>query len=134
VRILAALRTVLLFAHVNGEIKNSLAMVKLMIELDPEDPEPEVTVEELLNHYIAMRSGGYVYGARPADIQHMLGMAGVDVEVSGHDGYSHTKVQTEDVARNVNTPNDELDTRLKEMIYSGIGGIPPELVNRADDI
>src|SRR5690606_10355493 len=47
VRILAALRTVLLFAHVNGEIKNSLAMTKLMIELDPEDPQPEVTVEEI---------------------------------------------------------------------------------------
>ena len=134
VRIIAALRTVLNFAQVNGEIKNSIAGVKLRIQLDPEDPDPEVTVEEIMHHYIQMRQSSYIYGARPADIQHQLAMASVDVEVEGHDGYAQTKVETEDTRRNVNTPDRELEERLKTMIYQGIGGIPPELVNRAEEI
>src|SRR5699024_15307 len=55
VRIPAALRAILNFAHVNGEIRNSIAHTRLNIELDELDPEPEITVNEIMQQFISMR-------------------------------------------------------------------------------
>ncbi len=134
VRIPAALRAILNFAHVNGEIRNSIAHTRLNIELDELDPEPEVTVNEIMQQFISMRGGSMVFGSRPSDIVNQLNQASIEVAVSGNERYDQTRVDVEEVSRQVNTPTMELDDRLKDMIYSGLGGIPPELVDRSMDV
>lgn len=129
VRLIAALRAILTFARVNGEIKNSIAYTKLIIDLDEEDPDPEVTVEEIVTQFITMRNGGMIFGTRPADIVNQLNRAGVELEVNGSPRYDETKIRTEQFSRDRATPTQDLQDTLKEMNYAGLGGFPSELVD-----
>lgn len=130
-KILGSIRAMLLFANTMAEIKNSVGHENVAIELDPEDPDPSSTVEFLFHEYAKNRQSRYPVGAtNPLDLVTYLQNAGVQLTVSGHEGYPVTKLDVNSVQTNKTTVDNELNERLKKQ-HLLAWGIPPETIDAA---
>lgn len=133
-KILASMRAVLLFAGITAAIKNSVPSNKLMIEFDPEDDDPEGTVNDIVEEFIKYSASGTPAGStlNAADITKFLQRASITVEASGNDKYPGTKVSVEDNSRSVTEPDDTLDENLSKRIFMKMG-LSPEVVDSSFD-
>lgn len=130
-KILASMRAILLFASTMAAMKNSVGRTRLNIKLSQEDDDPSGTVEFLIHEYAKNRQSAYPLGAsNPLDIISFLQNAGVEVNVTGNDGYPDTEVSAEDFSSNKVKPDTELDALLNERL-SNAHGVPVELINTA---
>jgi len=130
-KILAGMRAILMFANTMGSLRNSVGRTKLNIKLDERDDDPVDTVEFIIGEFSKNRQQAYPLGAsNPLDIISFLQNAGVEVVVSGNDGYPNTEVNAEDFAAQVNKPDLDLDNLLRKN-HSLSLGIPVEMVDNA---
>lgn len=128
-KILASIRSVLLFSNTMAAIKNSIGRVGVKIGLDPNDPTPQETVEQLLHHYSQSRQASYPLGVNnPRDIVTYLQSAGVDVAVTGHPAYPETTFDAEGKANNYTKPDTELEESMKKRHIMSLG-LAPETVD-----
>lgn len=129
-KILGSLRAMLLFANTMAEIKNSVNRERLIIDLDPNDPDPGRTVEFLYTEYARNRQSSFPIGAsNPLDVVKFLQNAGVSMQVSGHDGYPQTKFDVESVNHDRKEVDNDLSDELKKRHIQALG-IPPEAVDK----
>lgn len=127
-KVLGSIRAMTLFSNTMAGIKNSINHVGLNIELDPNDPDPDATVEILLTEYAKTRQAAYPIGAsNPLDIISYLQNAGVEVATSGHPKYPETKVGIENKNANWGKVDTELDESLKKKHLMSFG-VAPETV------
>lgn len=112
-KMIASLRSVLMYANVMASVKNSITQREVDIQLEPTDPNPEKTIEEYL-HTIAKatRSESPFGEFDPLNIVTNLTNSGVSVNVSGHPGFPETKA----VVNHTNTSMGQVDTQLDEML------------------
>jgi len=130
-KILAGMRAILMFANTMGSLRNSVGRTKLNIKLDERDDDPVDTVEFIIGEFSKNRQQAYPLGAsNPLDIISFLQNAGVEVVVSGNDGYPNTEVNAEDFGAQVNKPDLDLDNLLRKN-HSLSLGIPVEMVDNA---
>ena len=130
-KILGGMRAILMFANTMGSLRNSVGRTKLNIKLDERDDDPVDTVEFIIGEFSKNRQQAYPLGAsNPLDIISFLQNAGVEVVVSGNDGYPNTEVNAEDFAASVNKPDLDLDNLLRKN-HSLSLGIPVEMVDNA---
>lgn len=133
-KILASIRAMLLFSNTMAAIKNSVGKTGLKIELDPEDPDPGATVEKMIHEYARHRQAAYPLGAsNPLDLIDFLQNAGIDVQVSGNDGYFQTTLEVEDKSSNKTLVDTELSDYLKRQYFMSIG-LSPETVDQSSDV
>lgn len=133
-KILASLRSMLMFSGTMASIKNSVGKTALKIELDPDDPDPETTVNYMLHQYIKNRRNTYPLGAsNPSDIVDFLQDAGVDVQVSGNPAYPETKLDVEDYSSNKVMPDSDLEEQVKKKYFMSLG-LSPETVDSGYDV
>lgn len=131
VKILASMRAILLFSYTMAAMKNSVGRVRLNIKLSSVDDDPSGTVEFLIHEYAKNRQSAYPLGAsNPLDIISFLQNAGVEVVVSGNDGYPDTQVTAEDFTSNRAKPDMDLDNALNERLSNALG-VPLEMVTNA---
>jgi len=133
-KILASIRSMLLFSNTMAAIKNSTGKTALKIELDPDDPDPSSTVEYMIHEYSRNRQAAYPLGAsNPLDIIDFLQNAGIDVQVSGNAAYPETRLDVQDY----NSSKVEIDRDLEEDIkarYFMSMGLSPETIDMSRDI
>lgn len=130
-KILASMRAILLFSFTMAAMKNSVGRTRLNIKLSNVDDDPSGTVEFLIHEYAKNRQSAYPLGAsNPLDIISFLQNAGVEVVVSGNDGYPDTQVTAEDYTSNRAKPDMELDAALNERLANA-HGVPLEMVTNA---
>lgn len=133
-RIIASIRSILMFANTMASIKNSVGRVAMNIELDPEDPDPSKTVEFLFHEYMRTRSIGYPLGAaNPLDTIEFLQNAGVELLVSGHPGYPSTTLSTEEKTSNHAKVDQEFDEEMRRRHIMGFG-LSPETIDSSMSI
>ena len=133
-RIIASIRSILMFANTMASIKNSVGRVAMNIELDPEDPDPSKTVEFLFHEYMRTRSIGYPLGAaNPLDTIEFLQNAGVELLVSGHPGYPSTTLSTEEKTSNHAKVDQEFDEEMRRRHIMGFG-LAPETIDSSMSI
>ena len=133
-KILGSMRAMLLFANTMAEIKNSVQHVTLNIELDPEDPNPSRTVEYYLHEYAKNRQSSFPIGAsNPLDIVNFLQNAGLNVVVSGHEGYPVTSMKAEDVKSDRVEVNTALMEDFENRHLQAIG-VPPQSAKDASNV
>jgi len=133
-KIIGSLRAMLLFANTMAAIKNSVSHVKLNIKLDPEDPDPDRTVETLMHEFAKTRQAAYPIGAaNPLDIVNFLQQAGVQILVSGHEGYMQTEVDLEQSQANYTKIDTELDDMLKKRQMMALN-VAPETVEMSMNV
>ncbi len=131
-KIIGGIRATLLFANAMSGVKNSIARTRLKINLDPDDPEPDMTVEEFIHHYVRNSRGLLPIGINePNDILQYLANASVEVEVSGgNPRYPETSMLVEDYHSDKSKPDPDFAKDMHDYQIMGIG-LPPEMVTNA---
>lgn len=134
-KMIGGIRATLLFANTMASIKNSIARTRLHITLDPEDPEPDMTVEEFIHNYVRNSRGMLPIGVNePNDIVAHLNNAAVEIEVDGgNPRYPETKMLVENYAGDKTKPDTDLEDSMRDRHLMGIG-IPPELITNAKNL
>ena len=128
-KIIGSIRAIMLFANTMAAIKNSVNHVKVNLKLDPEDPDPDRTVEYLMHEYAKTRQASYPLGtSNPVDMVNFLQTYGVQILTSGHEGYPETEIDLEERQANQVKVDTDLEESLKKRHLMGIH-IPPELVD-----
>lgn len=134
-KIVGGIRATLLFANTMSSIKNSIARTRLHVTLDPDDPEPDMTVEEYIHNYVRNSRGMLPIGINePNDIVAHLNNAAVEIEVDGDNPmYPNTKMLVENYAGDKAKPDLELEDSMRDRHLMAIG-VPPELVANAKNL
>ena len=131
---LASIRAILLFANTMAAVKNSVNHRELAIELDPDDPEPDVTVEKLVTEAMRAQDNSFPFTSTdPYDIVHGLRRAGTFVSVTGNSNYPETKVSIQDQATQRVEISSELDDKMRDRHTMSLGAVP-ELINSSTDV
>lgn len=128
-KIMSNVRSVLLFANTMTAVRKAVGNTELKIELDPEDDDPEATVEYLFHEFSRTRNRAFPLAASTAnDTVTFLQQAGVSMAVSGNTKYPETRASTEDKSvSNIDVDIDlEKDRRDKQ--WQGFG-LSPELID-----
>lgn len=133
-KILASIRSMLLFSNTMAAIKNSTGKTSVGIELDPDDPDPTSTVEYMVHQYTRNRQANYPLGAsNPVDIVDYLQNAGVDIQVSGNSAYPETQLNVEDHSSNKVMVDRDLDEEMRSRYLMNLG-LSPETVDMSKDV
>lgn len=113
-----------------ANISASANVTTLGINLDPDNPEPDATVETIVTtHLNSNRTMSSLIGARnPRDVINIMDEAGVIVKTSGHPGYPDIDVDVSYDKRNVTPPDAEWNDRLLEMLWN-MWGVDPALLS-----
>lgn len=114
-KILGAIRAILLFANTMAAVKNSINHTKLNVKFDPDDPDPDYTIEQVMHGYTKSRFASFPLGvANPNDIVTYINNAGVSMETEGHPNYPDTKVEISNYGASHTMVSTELDDSLKK--------------------
>ncbi|MBE0438298.1 MAG: hypothetical protein IBX57_00830 [Gammaproteobacteria bacterium] len=133
-KILASLRSMLMFSNTMAAIKNSTGKTGVKIELDPADPDPSTTVEMLMHEFAKHRQTAYPLGAsNPLDIIDFLQNAGIDIQVSGNSAYPETTLSAEDYSSSKVNIDTELEENIKRKYFMTLG-LSPETVDQSSDV
>lgn len=133
-KILASIRSMLLFSNTMAAIKNSVGRTGLRIQLDPDDPDPSSTVEYMIHEYSRNRQSAYPLGAsNPLDIVDFLQNAGIDVQVSGNSAYPETTLDVEDKSTNRVMPDSTLEDDIKNKYFMSLG-MSPETIDLSSNV
>lgn len=133
-KILASIRAILLFANTMAAIKNSVNRRSINIDLDPEDVEPDSTVEMIMTEMARVQSAAFPLATtHPLDIVDGLRNAATSVNVTGNPNYPETKVGVEDLAGSRVLIDDQLDESMRDRYMMGLG-ITPELIDTTANV
>lgn len=114
-RIIASIRSMLMFANTMASLKNSVPHTALNIDLDPNDAFPGQTVEVVMHEHYRNQVEAFPAGLlEPTDITNYLQKSNTSVNVSGNPRYPTTKVSVSDEQRSVNNIDDELNERMRK--------------------
>lgn len=128
-KILGGIRVLSLFAETMADIKNAINRTKLVIQLEPEDPNPTHTVEFLIGEYAKTRQGAFPLGAtNPTDLISYLQNSSVDIEVSGNTRYPETKMEIVERASNRVKPDTTMTKDLRDRHLMAMG-LSPDMVD-----
>lgn len=131
---LASIRAILLFANTMAAMKNSTNQRKVKIELDPDDPEPDRTVEILLTELAKVQSQQMLLGTtNPIDITTGIRNAATNIVISGNPLMPEVTMDVEDVAGQRVMVDNDFDESIKNRHLSSLW-LTPELVDSATDI
>jgi hypothetical protein len=113
-----------------ANISASTNITTLGIQLDPDNPEPDQTVEAIVTtHLNSNRTMSSLIGARnPRDVINIMDEASVLVKTSGHPGYPDIDVDVSYDKRNVTPPDADWNDRLLEMLWN-MWGVDPALLS-----
>lgn len=130
-KLYASLRAVLMFANIMAGVKNSVGRRKLSIKLDDDDPEKSVTVETIINEFVALQTSTLPIGRlNPADIVDSLQRAGIQVVVDGGSYWPETSLDLEETHRDIHKPDTDLEDLLRRLHYASFS-VTPEQVDRS---
>lgn len=128
-KILTSLRAIMLFSKVMAQTKNSIALTHVDITLDPNDPDPQKTIEIAQHEIVKTRQQYFPLGINsPVDLVDWIQRAGFEFSFSGHPGLPQTKFDFETKNLQHILPDSELDELLRKQTYMAMG-LSPETVD-----
>lgn len=129
VKVLAALRSTLLFTDTMIALKNAVPHRKVALGLDETDPDPDKTIAMVQNEFAKTLNYSFPLGVTdPKEQIDMLQKSGVTWEITGHPQYPTTSLQVETTNSNFQRIEPEFAENIRNMIFMGIG-MPPEIVD-----
>ena len=132
-KLYASFRAILMFASVIAGVKSSINRSLLTITLDDDDPDPQSTVETIINEFVAMQASGLPLGRlAPLDIVDSLQKAGTQIKITGN-RYPGTSMELVEAKREITPPDSNLIDMLKDIHWSACW-VNRETVEKANDI
>lgn len=133
-KVLASLRSVLLFSNVMGAMSNSTPRREVQITLDQEDPEPEKTVEIMMTEYAKMQSNGLpINTTNPKDIIDGIRKAATSFIVTGNSAYPEVAMGVNDVTTSRTLIDTDLMDKIDKQFFQGFS-LTPELIDSTANI
>ncbi len=129
IKVLCSLRAILRFAKVMAMTKNAISVTHVNMTLDPNDPDPQKTIEIATHDIVKMRQQYFPLGTiAPMDLVDWIQRAGFEFSFEGHPGLPETRFDFESKQLQHNVPDSELDEELRKQTYMAFG-LSPETVD-----
>lgn len=129
IKTLTSIRAILLFAKVFAQVKAAINLTRVNVKLDPEDPDPQKSIELLAHEIMRMRQNFMPLGLNsPVEAMDWIQRAGFEFAFEGHPGLPDVKVDFETKSIQPNIPSSELDELLRKQTYMSMG-ISPETID-----
>jgi len=120
-KLYASFRAILTFAMVMTAIKSSVNLRRLEITLDEDDIDPQSTVEQILNEYVALQASGVPIGRlNPLDIIDSLQKSGIQVKINGGSRFPGTEIDVVETKKEITPPDTGIMDMLKDIHYAGL--------------
>lgn len=133
-KVIGSLRMVNAMASAIANTKMAIDHRKLAIKLDPEDPDPMKRVTQYMHEYQRATKASFPIGVNSfTDIVDYLQRAGVQVEISGHEGMPDMSMEVSNQRYDYNKPDEAYAQELDKQHIMGLGA-PPEAVRSTEDI
>lgn len=129
-RILNSLRSMLLFAQVQADVKNSIGRTTVNLKLSDVDPNPQKTIEVAMHEVMQARSQNTMPFNRttPSDLTRWVSTAGVEFQFEGHPALPDTKIEFSEHNTNYAKQDSGLEEQLRKRAIMGTG-LSPETVD-----
>lgn len=130
-RTLNSLRAMLLFAKTMAQVRNSIGRSKVTVKLDPDDPNPQKTLETTIHEWARTRQAGFpVNILNIGDITEWVQKAGVEFAYEGHPGMPDMAIDFAEHSTNYSEPNQDLSDSLEKKAIMATW-LPPETVDNS---
>lgn len=130
IKILTSLRAILLFAKIMAMTKNSISTTKVDISLDPEDPDPQKSIEIATHEIVKLRQQYFPLGVNsPPDLVNWIQRAGLHLNIKNHPGLPQTEFDFQNSNIEHKIPDNEFDEALRKQTYMSMG-LSPEIVDQ----
>jgi hypothetical protein len=134
VKVLTSLRAILLFAKVMAQTKNAINITHVNMTLDPNDPDPQKTIEASIHEIVKMRQNYFPLGINTApDLVNWIQRAGFEFSFEGHPGLPQTKFDFETKNMQHTIPDSDLDELLRKQTYMAFG-LTPEVIDQGFNV
>ena len=129
ITILTSLRAILLFSKVMALAKQSIDVTKVNISLDPEDPDPEKTIEQVQDSVLRLRQNFFPLGINnPIDLVNWIQRAGLQFSYENNPRLPDVRIDFENANIQHTVPDSDLDEELRKQTIIALG-LPPEVVD-----
>lgn len=124
-----SLRAILLFAKVMAYAKQSIDVTKVNIQLDPHDPDPEKTIEQVQSSVLKLRQNFLPLGINnPVDLVNWIQRAGLQFSYENNPQLPNVNLSFENNNLSHTLPSSDLEEDLRKQTIIAIG-LPPETVD-----
>ncbi len=132
-KVVTAGRAALMFATLQSSVLNATRNMQYTVELDPNDREPEKTIDDA-QHRIMQGYGGRIpFTGSIDDMDAYFTNAGISLNVEGNEYYPSTKISVSDNTPDYKTPDRAVDEDMAKRIYRGYG-VDPDLIMSPNSI
>lgn len=125
----SSLRAIMLFAKIMGFAKQSIDVTKVNISLDPNDPDPEKTIEEVQASVLKLRQNFLPLGINnPVDLVNWIQRAGLHFSFENNPRLPDIKIDFDNSNLSHTLPDDNLEEELRKQSIIALG-LPPETID-----
>ncbi len=121
-KIINSQRAVLMFANTMSGILNSMNRTQVEIKLDENDPDPQDTVEKVMDSLVRTNTNMFPLGVdSPSDIVTYLQRSHFEFKYTGHPGMPDMSIDTTTKQADHNKVDTALEEQLRKYAYATIG-------------
>ncbi|MNU19561.1 hypothetical protein D3C71_77900 [compost metagenome] len=130
-QILTSQRAMLMFANTMAALRNSIGRTEVKLKLDPDDPDPQKTIEISMHEIIRSRQQYFPLGMNsPTDLVDWLQRSGFEFTFEGHPGIPDVAIDFGEKSSQYIKPDTDLEESLRKRTIQATG-LSPETVDAA---
>lgn len=127
--VLSSLRAILLFSKIMAHAKQSIDVTKVNVSLDPNDPDPEKTIEQVQDSVLKLRQNFLPLGINnPVDLVNWIQRAGLQFSYDNNPRLPNLKLDFENANLSHTVPSSELEDDLRKQTIIALG-LSPETID-----
>lgn len=132
-KMLSTIRSAAMFATISGMTLNATRNLVFNLELDPDDHEPEKTIEDAQHRIMEQFANQIPMRGNPDDIMAYMARAGISWSITGNENYPSTKIEMHDDTPDYKLPDNDVVESLARQHYRGLM-VDPDLILNPQNI
>lgn len=132
-KVLTTARAAMMFATTQASILNSTRNMEYTIELDPNDREPEKTIDDTQYRISQAYASRIPFTGKISDMETFFSNAGISFSIEGNEYYPSTKVSVSDNTPDYKLPDESISEDFAKRNYRAYG-VDPDLIISGDGI